>query len=204
VDVSHTLGKIPEAFSKTPADFYTFNGDQMYSPPGTGGIFFHEGTEMAPLIIGGNEQGGCRGGSFNLPAFIGMGKAAELVFEEIELFSLENSRLRDLLEEGIMHTIPGSFPHFKLLPRLPHVTAIHFPWVCSEALAFLLQRKNLFASLGGGNFQKIHYLLPNADPSSLCFALSRSIQEQDIHLAVETISSVYHHLRKSFRGDIHA
>lgn len=201
LDISHILGKMPLTFSELlgfGADFITFNGDQIQAPPATGGLFLQPDSTIQPLILGGNEQI-FRGGSFNLPYFMGLAKAAELAFDRVDFFPLEVSSLRNFFEQELTKKIPGASVLFKETPRVPHISALHFPKVHGEHLAFLLQRKNLFASLGGGHFQKLHYILEAAGKSSdsaLSFSLSNSLQKADLAEAISLIVETYHLARR--------
>lgn len=156
IDVSHVIDKIP---IQVDADFVTFNGEQIGAPKGTGVLLVKEGVELSPFILGGNEQEGMRGGSFNVPAFIGLGEASRQALENRDHVAMETASLRAQFEQRVLALLPDVEVVLGEEVRLPHVTSLLFKGVKSDALAYCLAQDHLFASVGGGNFQQIHYLL---------------------------------------------
>ncbi len=199
VDATHVLGKGYFLWEECGADILTFNGEQLHGPKGTGGLFIRDGIEISPLIIGGNEQTGLRGGSLNVPGWIGLAKAVELAEESCAYVCTEIARLRTHFEEVLLTHIPGAKVYFREEERLPHVTAIHFPGVTSDALLYLMNRKGVYASLGGGNFQQIAHLMRASGIESHCtlsFSLSRDTTLQEIEEGAAKIIEAYGRLRK--------
>ena len=47
----------------------------------------------------------------------------------------------------------------KGIERLPHCTTLLFPGIANEALLFALNRRGLYASIGGGSFQQLGLML---------------------------------------------
>lgn len=181
VDVTHMLGK--GEFS-CHADFITFNGEQIGAPKGTGGLLVKRGIEIAPFILGGNEQAQMRGGSFNVPLLVGLGEAARLAFEDQDHVAMETARLRSLFEERLLALIPDAEILFTDQMRVPNITTVIFPKVATEALAYTLASHQLFANMGGGNFQQIAHLLKACKIgqaySGLSFALSSQMGQEKI------------------------
>jgi cysteine desulfurase len=114
--------------------------------------------------------------------------------ESFDHLSLETARLRDKLEKGIQARIPNAVIFFKEVERLPNCCAIGFPGVDAEALLFLLSRRHVSASMGGGAFPLLSRTLiaTGIDPvlarCALSFALSSETTEEEIDYAVRTIS----------------
>lgn len=194
LDATHVLGKLYFERDNVGADFITFNGDHLHAPAGTGALYIKKGTAIAPLIAGGLEQGGQRAGSFSVASLVGLGEAARLAEDAKELLCTEVARLRSLLEDRVVAGFPEAKVLFQKSRRLPHITAIAFPGVVNEALLFLLSRKNLFASMGGGSFQQIALNVEGClgegsklAKTALSFSLSRETTEGDIELAAEII-----------------
>lgn len=202
VDATHVLGKGYFTWSDCGADFLTFNGEPLHGPKGTGMLFIKEKQTLSPFILGGKEQGGLRGGSFNVPAFVGLGFAARLAYEGRDFLCTEIARLRDRFEKEIA-SMPGCRVLFQEEERLAHVSCIEFANVTAEALLFCLQRKNLFAGFGGGNFQKMSLILKASGietHSALSFALSRDTTDEEIARATALIDSCYKHLLRCWEG----
>lgn len=206
LDATHILGKLFYDMDDIGADFITFNGEQLHAPKGTGGLYIRVGTKCSPFIIGGNEQGGMRAGSVNMPLLVGMGHAARESIDGRDYVCTEIARLRDKLERGIESAVHGAKPFFTHQERLPHCTTVAFPGISNEALLFLLNRKGLFANIGGGSFQQIGLLLHNCGideataHSAISFSLSRYTTEDEIDRAIAIIADAAGQLRKISKG----
>lgn len=195
LDATHVLGKLFIDLQDLPADFISFNGEQIHAPKGTGALYIRSGLRLSPLIAGGSEQAGLRGGSFSMANLAGLGKAAEEAVENQDLLCTEVARLRDKFEEEILKQLPDAVVFFKESDRLPNCSTICFPGVANDALLFLLNQKGVFASFGGGNFQKINLILAACGIdetlalSALHFSLSRDTTEEEIDQAVQRIGA---------------
>lgn len=193
LDATHILGKLFFTLEEIGPDFISFNGDQLHAPKGTGALYIRAGVKCSPFIIGGSDQGSFRAGSLNVPALVALGNAADEAIEARDLICTEVARLRRRLEYGIEREVPGAFPRFSEQERIPNCTTIAFPGIINEALLFLLNRKGVYASMGGGNFQQIGLLLMASGieemiaHSALSFSLSRYTTEDEIDRAVAII-----------------
>jgi len=137
-----------------------------------------------------------------LPAIVALGHAAEEALDARDLVCMEVARLRDLFEKGILDKIPNATIFFQNQQRLPHISAIAFPGVANEALLYRINRRGVYASIGGGNFQQIALILQasGADESlaqsALSFSLSRETTDDEIERAVVIIAEEVAELRK--------
>lgn len=202
LDATHILGKLYYDLEEIKPAFITFNGDHLHAPKGTGGLYIRDGIKCSPFIVGGLEQGGYRAGNFNAAAFVALGHAASEAEEARDYMCTEIARLRNKLEEEVLAQVGESVVFFRDRERVPHITAIAFPGVFNEALLFALNRKNLFANMGGGSFQQIAHVLTasgiSADlaNSALSFSLSRETTEEEIDQAIKIIAETVKRLRK--------
>ncbi len=206
LDATHILGKLFYDLKEISPDFITCNGDQLHAPKGTGLLYIKAGVRCSPFIVGGNEQGGMRAGSLNMPALAALGQAAKEAIDARDLLCTEVARLRDRLEREVEAMVPGAFPFFRQQERLPHCTTIAFPGIANEALLFLLNRKGIFASIGGGSFQQVGLLLAACGIdetlaySAVSFSLSRYTTDEEIDQAVKGITQAVEHLRHISKG----
>ena len=202
LDATHVLGKLFFEMEDVGADIVTFNGAQIHAPKGSGGLYAKEGVKLSPLIAGGAEQAGKRGGSVDVPSLVALGYAAKEALEQRDLLCTEVARLRDRLEQKIMTGYPDAFPFFKDHERLPNCTAMAFPGIANEAMLFALNRKGVLANIGGGNFQQLGLLLEASkipEPlahSAVSFSLSRESYEEEIDRAADIIVDCAKKLRK--------
>lgn len=206
LDATHVLGKLFYELNAAGPTFITFNGSQFHAPVGTGGLYIKSGTSCSPFIVGGLEQAGHRAGTLNVPLLVALGDAAAEALDTRDYLCTETARLRDKLEEGILQAYPDAVIFFRDSERLPHCTTIAFPGIINESFLFALNRRNVFASIGGGSFQQISLLLTASGvPEALAqtainFSLSRYTTEDEVDRALNIINDAAQRLRKtSFR-----
>lgn len=197
IDATHVLGKGDFSFANSYADFFTFNGEQLQGPRAAGGLVIREGIEFTSLISGGKEQNELRAGRVDVANLMGLCKAVELAKKQIDQNSFEILRLRNLFESKLADI---SLSPFKNALRVPNISLLVFSGVTSDALAYFLQQKELFASIGGNLFQKISHLLAACKiemlHSGISFAFSHAHQEEDVCRAANLIRESVRHLQK--------
>jgi cysteine desulfurase len=172
-EATYALGKIP--LDEMLCDYLTFSGDRVHSVKGSGGLFVKEGSPLAPFILGG------QGGPFDVPSFMALSAAAQQASLYLDQMNLEVVRLRDLLESQLSGSVL-----YQDAPRLPNTTAIHFPKAHQEALLYLLNRKGVYATIGGpycGHLSRIAN-----DECAISFSLSRMTTEEEILHAATLIN----------------
>lgn len=210
VDVTHAIGRIPLNLAHPGLSFLSFRGEPLHAPQGTGGLLLKRGVRTSPLILGGGEQGGLRGGAFSIASLVGLGASAKALHEARDFISTETARIKALFEDEVLETVPGSEVLFFDSERLPHVTAIAFPGVASEPLLYHLNHLDVFACMGGGPFLPLavslleHGLPVKTASSSLSFSFSRYTTEEDALKAASAIRASVEKLRglsRHFAGD---
>jgi cysteine desulfurase len=205
LDVTHVLGKLYFEIADTDAHFFSFNGGPLHAPNGCGGLFVKAGTACSPFILGGSEQGGLRAGSFSVGHLAALGHAAKEAVDSRDLLCTEVARLRDKLEMDIVAHYPEAVPFYSNQERLPHCLTIAFPGISNEAMLYNLNRRGVYASIGGGCFQLLSQLLVRSGvPDSLAqtavsFSLSRETNEDEIDRAVFLITDSAKQLRQNWR-----
>jgi cysteine desulfurase len=185
VDASYVIGKLYFRLEDLPIDFLTFDGSFIHAPKGTAGLIVKEKTLFSPPLssMAGVPVGG----------IVALAQALEEGAVMLDHMCLETARLRDKLETGILRGFPEAKVLFQQVERLPNCTAIAFPGVVSDALLYLLHRRGVYASLGGGQSQKLSHILIASgvdETLSLCalsFSLSVETTEEEVDYAIKTI-----------------
>ena len=74
-DAVATVGNIPVDVNELNADLLSLSGVSLGAPKGVGALYFRDKLRLMPLIHGGIQESGRRGGTENVPAIVGLGKA---------------------------------------------------------------------------------------------------------------------------------
>ncbi|HET19700.1 MAG TPA: cysteine desulfurase, NifS family [Chromatiales bacterium] len=146
-DAVQAVGKLPLDVSRTPVDFLTFSAHKFHGPKGIGGLFIRKGVSLPPLLHGGEQMGGKRAGTINVPYLIGMGLAMELAVDNLAFEKSEVRRLRDRLEDAIL-AIPDTLVVGRRELRTPNTILASFRGIEGEAMIWDLNAGGLAASTG--------------------------------------------------------
>ncbi len=146
-DAVQAIGKLKVDVQDVPVDFLTFSAHKFHGPKGMGGLFIRRGVNIPPLLHGGEQMGGMRGGTVDTAGLVGMGLAMELAVKNLHFEHTEVRRLRDKFEDAIAD-IPGTNIIGKREHRTPNTILVSVKGVEGEALIWDLNRAGVAASTG--------------------------------------------------------
>ncbi|MGH7214442.1 MAG: cysteine desulfurase family protein [Tepidisphaeraceae bacterium] len=204
-DGTQTVGKLPVNVTEIGLDAMSFASHKFHGPKGVGCLFARRGLRVRPLLIGGPQERGRRGGTENVPGIVGMGKAADLAREAQPQMS-RVAALRDRLERGILETIDDTHVNGRNEPawRLPNTTNIGFSRLEAEAILLLLSEQGVCASAGAacssGSLEPSHVLRAmkiddRVAHGAVRFSLSRYTTEAEVDRALSILPGVIRRLR---------
>ncbi|KAL8270273.1 hypothetical protein Esti_005832 [Eimeria stiedai] len=78
-DASQAMGKVPVHPVNLGVDLLTIAGHKIYAPKGVGALYIRQGLRLEPLILGGGQERGLRGGTENVAFMVALAKACQLV-----------------------------------------------------------------------------------------------------------------------------
>jgi len=143
VDAVQAAGRLPVALDA--ADSLALSGHKMGGPKGAGALLLRAGLDVGPIIAGGGQERGRRGGTEPLPAIAGLAAAARAA-RPADAARL--AALRDAIEAGIAAIAPEvRFPG-REAPRLPNTTSILLPGVAAETQVIALDLAGVRVSAG--------------------------------------------------------
>ncbi|MHC1729126.1 MAG: cysteine desulfurase NifS [Syntrophobacteraceae bacterium] len=203
-DAVQAVGKIPINLSATKIDMLSLSGHKLHAPKGIGVLYVRKGTKFSPLLIGGHQERGRRGGTEATPSVIGMGVAAELAAKNMEYENTFVRGLRDKLEHSLLKTVPNTKVNGNRESRLPNTTNISFEFVEGEGILLMMDEFGICASSGSactsGSLQPSHVLRAMGIPftmahGSIRFSLSVYNTEQEVDFILEKLPSIIETLR---------
>ena len=131
-DATQALGKLP--VSAEDVDILVCSGHKIYGPKGVGALYMRERVRRSPLIDGGGQERGQRGGTLNVPGIVGLGEALRIAQLECDKEHKRLRALRDDLENTLEAMIPGLRINGCGAGRLPQTSNVTFPLADPERL----------------------------------------------------------------------
>ncbi|MBW2265229.1 MAG: cysteine desulfurase NifS [Deltaproteobacteria bacterium] len=203
-DAVQAVGKIPVDVREVPVDMLSLSGHKIHGPKGIGALYVRKGTKFSPLLMGGHQEGGRRGGTENVASIVGLGKACELAVEHLKGQNEHVKYLRDKLERQILKEIPNALVNGDRDNRLPNTTNISFEYVEGEAILLMMNEFGISASSGSactsGSLEPSHVLRAMGVPftaahGSIRFSLSVYNTEEEIDFIIEKLPPIIERLR---------
>jgi len=146
-DAVQGLCKIPFTVNSLGADLISVSSHKLHGPKGVGALYIKKGIKTSPLILGGSQEKGNRGGTEALPAAVGFSEAVSLgMLERDNNFAAVNS-----LREYVSRLLEYEVPEAVLLVGgnnicSPYILPISLPGYKSEVLMNFLDGESVFVS----------------------------------------------------------
>jgi cysteine desulfurase len=136
-DITQAVGKIPLDVYESGIDMAVFSAHKMYGPKGIGALYVRGGEVklgLEPLITGGGQEQGRRGGTLNVPGIIGFSAACRIAQKEWESEMERVGQFRNRLEQILMAEISDCWLNGDQANRIPTTSNIGFAGVDAKAL----------------------------------------------------------------------
>ena len=204
VDAVQAAGKIPLKMSEGSIDLLTISGHKFHAPKGIGALFVRRGITFRPFMVGGHQERNRRAGTENVPAIIGMGKAAERALKHLDEDMLRIRALRDQLESSLLQSSPDCRINGHRQKRLPNTLNVSFKYLEGEAVLVLLDQNGICASTGSactaGSVEPSHVLRAMKVPpdwlqGAVRFSLSSFNTEEEVRFVNEKVPLIVQRLQ---------
>jgi len=200
-DTVQTMGHYAFDLKALDVDFITCAAHKFHGPKGIGFLYVNKRIKMAPMILGGSQERGFRGGTENLAGIVGLSKAFDLAYEDLQghqtyvqgLKSYMMGRLKDHFSDIAFHgdTTPEGSLYTVLNVCFP-------PTEKASMLLFTLDLKGVAVSGGSactsGAAKGSHVLEGiGADMTrpNVRFSFSRYTTREEIDFALEQVFSAF-------------
>jgi cysteine desulfurase len=203
-DAVQTVAHIPTKVDELAVDLLAISAHKLYGPKGVGVLYVRKGTRIASFMHGGGQERGLRASTENVPAIVGLGKAAEIAQAEMDAESRHVTRLRDKLIKGLLDRIPQVRLNGHPTQRLPNNVNISIASVEGEALAVSLDLEGIAASTGSAcsseDAEPSHVLTAMGVPVELArgsvrFSLGKQNTDAEIDRVLEAFPRIVSRLR---------
>ena len=199
-DTVQTMGHYKFDVKKLKIDFLVCSAHKFHGPKGIGFLYVNKNLHLNPIITGGSQERSHRGGTENLYGIIGLGKAMELAFTDLEDHQEHVQNLKTLLIEHL-RKIDSRIKfngELNIQKSLYTVLSVRFPKdICNSMLLFSLDIYGIATSGGSacssGSTKGSHVLaeLPDQDDyQSVRFSFSRYNTKKEVEFTLDKISSI--------------
>ncbi|MEK6606545.1 MAG: IscS subfamily cysteine desulfurase [Myxococcota bacterium] len=204
-DAVQGIGKVPFDVNAMNVDLASISGHKFYGPKGVGALYVRRSkprVRIAPIIDGGGHERGMRSGTLNVPAIVGLGKAAEIARAEMADEAARLLALRERLRKGLQARVPEAYVNGSMEHRLPGNLNISFAYVEGESL--LMGLKDVAVSSGSActsaSLEPSYVLraLGVGDEmahSSIRFGLGRFNTDEEVDYVIDHAASLVDRLR---------
>ena len=205
-DAVQAVAKVPVAVDRIGCDLLSLSGHKFHAPKGIGALYIRKGTLLRPMLFGGSQERSRRAGTENVPAIVGLGKAAELAQKSFEDGSITRmAALRDHLEQELLANVESAEINGRSAPRVPNTTNLYFDCTEGEAMVIALDLKGLAVSSGAacssGAVEPSHVLTAMELPAekaraSIRLSLGKQNTAEDVDFALGVIPETVARLRE--------
>lgn len=203
-DAVQAVGAIRLDVKDMEIDAMTMSAHKINGPKGVGCLYLKNGIKIEPLILGGSQERELRGGTVNVPAVAGFGKAVEIAVRDIVVNQQKLRSMREYfiraISEKIEYFSVNGHPHQKV----NGILNLSFEMVDNESLLMLLDMEGIAVSTGSActsnaiepsHVLKAMGLDEQNVNGAIRFSFGKNISKSDIDYVVETLAKVVEKLR---------
>ena len=147
-DAVQAIGNLKIDVTKLNIDMLSLSGHKFYAPKRVGALYVKQGIEFEKIQDGGEQEKNKRAGTENVAEIVGLGKAIELINNELEDYNRKQRELRDYYITELAKNIPNIKINGDLEKRLSGNANISFRGVNASELLFKLDEYGICASAG--------------------------------------------------------
>lgn len=204
-DSVQAVGNIKIDVKALNIDSLSLSAHKFYGPKGIGALYMRKGIKFEKFMNGGHQERNKRAGTENVAGIVGLGKAIELAYENLEEHNKHIKMLRDYYVEQVKEKIPYIRINGDMEKRLPGNSNISFQFIEGEGLLLNLDLKGICASSGSactsGSLDPSHVLLAIGLPheiahGSLRISIGKYNTKEEVDYLVENLVEIVSRLRE--------
>ncbi len=202
-DSVQAFGKIHIDVEELNIDLMTISAHKIYGPKGIGALYIKKGIKIHNLIHGGAQERDRRGGTENVPAIVGFGRAVEILENNMKNNKLISEK-RDFIINELLKIENTKLNGPTSNKRLCNNINVTFDKISSELLLIALDNEGISASAGSacsaGAVEASHVLKAigvDKDDinSSVRFSIGEDITYEQIDCFVDKIKEIVEKMR---------
>ena len=203
-DVVQAVGSVKIDVKEMNIDSLSLSGHKFYGPKGIGALYVKKSVRFQKFVNGGHQEKNKRAGTENVPGIVGLGKAIEVAYSNLEEHNKKIKELRDYYVEEVKKRIPYIKINGDMENRLPGNSNISFRFIEGEGLLLNLDLKGICASSGSactsGSLNPSHVLLAIGLPheiahGSLRITIGKYNTKEEVDYLLNNLEEIVSRLR---------
>ncbi len=203
-DAVQALGALRLDVQDMEIDALSISAHKIYGPKGIGALYVKNGVRIENLIDGGSQERGKRGGTLNVPAIAGFGKAAEIAVRDLVINQQKLRSIREYflakLKENIDYIQINGHPHQKIQGTV----SVSFEMIEGESLLMLLDLDGVAVSTASActsnsllpsHVLKAMGIEDDLAQGTIRFSFGKNTSKADVDYALEVLTSAVKKLR---------
>lgn len=203
-DAVQAVGSVKIDVKEMNIDSLSLSGHKLYGPKGIGALYVKKGVRFQKFVNGGHQERNKRAGTENVPGIVGLGKAIELAYQDLDEHNKKIKELRDYYVAEVQKRIPYIKINGDMEKRLPGNSNISFRFIEGEGLLLNLDLKGICASSGSactsGSLDPSHVLLAIGLPheiahGSLRITIGKYNTKEEVDYLLDNLEEIVSRLR---------
>lgn len=196
-DTVQTVGNFKHDLSVLNAHFIVCAAHKLHGPKGVGFLYVNPLIKINPLVFGGAQERNMRGGTENIYGIVGLSKALELAYADMEAHKQYIQSLKTYMMQELISHIPNCYFNGEIDDKnsLYTVLNVSFPEMeMADMLLFNLDISGISASGGsacssGSNIGSHVLAGINSNPNrpSIRFSFSKYNTQHEVDFVVQKL-----------------
>ncbi|MDD4815611.1 MAG: cysteine desulfurase family protein [Clostridia bacterium] len=204
-DAVQAMGALNIDVQDMEIDAMSMSAHKIYGPKGIGALYVKNGIKIESLIDGGNQERGKRGGTTNVPAIAGFGKAMEIATRDLVINQQKLKAIRNYFLDKVFEKIPFVQLNGHPQQKIQGTVNLSFELIEGESILMLLDLAGIAVSTGSactsGSTKPSHVLkaIGLSDEfaqGSIRFSFGKSISKEEVDYVIEKLVEVVSKLRE--------
>lgn len=161
-DAVQAVGSLSFNVDEMGIDAMSISSHKLYGPKGVGCLFVRDGVKIQSIISGGKQERGIRGGTQNVPAIVGFGKAIEVAVRDMSVNNKKVKILKEYFLHKLAENIEDAYVNGHPVQRVQGIVSVTFECVNAEAILTMLDIQGIAVSVGSacesGSLEPSHVL----------------------------------------------
>ncbi len=203
-DAVQAIGNFKINVQDLEIDAMSMSAHKIHGPKGCGALYLKSGIRIESLISGGNQERGKRGGTTNVPAIAGFGKAIEIAVRDMVIHQKKIKTIREYFLAKVQERIPYVHLNGHPYQKVQGIVNLSFEMIEGESILMLLDLDGIAVSTGSActsnSLEPSHVLRAmgiedEIAQGSIRFSFGKNNSKADIDYVVEKLANAVEKLR---------